>query len=104
MTGEAWDFEGLLREALAPVEPPADMSERIEPTLITLTGGAAEEAGAGELRAMRDPRNGAGPAAAVVVGTAGGAALVVLRARQQRRSRSRSREVRDAAEQALRDV
>src|SRR5437660_12887615 len=102
MTGEAWDFEGLLREALAPVEPPADMSERIETTLINLTEMAADELEAWELSAMRDPRNWARPAAAVVVGTTAGAALVVLRARQRRRSRSPG--VIDAAEQALKDV
>src|SRR5438045_7206817 len=102
MTGEAWDFEGLLREALAPVEPPADMSERIETTLINLTEMAADELEAWELSAMRDPRNWVRPAAAVVVGTTAGAALVVLRARQRRR-RPRPN-VLDAAEQALKDV
>ena len=40
---------------------------------------------------MRDPRNWVRPAAAVVVGTAAGAALVVLRARQQRRAPARTR-------------
>ena len=104
MSGEAWDLEVLLREALAPVEPPADVSERIETTLVNLTEMAADELEAWELSAMRDPRNWVRPAAAVVVGTTAGAALVVLRARQQRRSRSRSRGARDAAEQALRDA
>ena len=31
------NFEGLLREALAPVEPPADLVERLEGTLTTIT-------------------------------------------------------------------
>jgi hypothetical protein len=99
----AADFELLLRQALTPVEPPADMPERIEATLVNLTEMAADELEAWELSAMRDPRNWVRPAAAVVVGTTAGAALVVLRARQRRR-RSRPHGVLDAAEQALKDV
>ncbi len=100
---DAADFELLLRQALTPVDPPADMSERIEGTLVNLTEIAADELEAWELSAMRDPRNWARPAAAVVVGTTAGAALVVLRARQRRR-RARPHGVLDAAEQALKDV
>ena len=37
------DFEALLRRALAPVEPPADLAARLESTLTTLTEAAAEE-------------------------------------------------------------
>jgi hypothetical protein len=99
----AADFELLLRQALTPVEPPADMPERIEATLVNLTEMAADELEAWELSAMRDPRNWVRPAAAAVVGTTAGAALVVLRARQRRR-RSRPHGVLDAAEQALKDV
>ena len=101
---DAADFELLLRQALTPVDPPADMSERIESTLVNLTELAADELEAWELSAMRDPRNWARPAAAVVVGTTAGAALVLLRARQQRRRRSRGHNVVEAAEQALKDV
>ena len=100
---DAADFELLLRQALTPVEPPADMPERIEATLVNLTEMAADELEAWELSAMRDPRNWVRPAAAVVVGTTAGAALVVLRARQRRR-RGRAHGVVDAAEQALKDV
>lgn len=99
----AADFELLLRQALTPVDPPADMPERIEATLVNLTEMAADELEAWELSAMRDPRNWVRPAAAVVVGTTAGAALVVLRARQRRR-RPRPNRVLDAAEQALKDV
>jgi len=99
----AADFELLLRQALTPVDPPADMPERIEATLVNLTAMAADELEAWELSAMRDPRNWVRPAAAVVVGTTAGAALVVLRARQRRR-RARPHGVLDAAEQALKDV
>ena len=100
---DAADFELLLRRALTPVDPPADMPERIEATLVNLTEMAADELEAWELSAMRDPRNWARPAAAIVVGTTAGAALVVLRARQRRR-RARPHGVLDAAEQALKDV
>jgi hypothetical protein len=99
----AADFELLLRQALTPVDPPADMAERIEATLVNLTEMAADELEAWELSAMRDPRNWVRPAAAVVVGTTAGAALVVLRARQRRR-RGRPHAVVDAAEQAIKDV
>ena len=67
------NFEGLLREALAPVEPPADLVERLESTLTSITEMAADELEAWELSAMRDPRNWARPAAALVVGGAAGA-------------------------------
>src|SRR5580693_10345047 len=80
------NFELLLREALAPVEPPADLVERVESTLETITELAADELEAWELSAMRDPRNWVRPAAAIVAGGAAGAALVVLRARRRTQS------------------
>ena len=49
---------------------------------------------------MRDPRNWARPAAAVVVGSATTAALVVLRTR--RRSKGRLATLRDVADEARR--
>ena len=58
------NFEGLLREALTPVEPPEDLVERLEATLTTITELAADELEAWELSAMRDPRNWVRPAAA----------------------------------------
>jgi hypothetical protein len=88
MSDASFDVERLLRQALTPVEPPERLRERLEHTLTTLTAAAADELEAWELRAMRDPRNWARPAAALVVGTTAGAALVVVRARQhQRRGR-----------------
>jgi hypothetical protein len=83
MTEALSNFEGLLREALTPVEPPEDLVERLESTLTTITALAADELEAWELSAMRDPRNWVRPAAAVVAGSAAGAALVVLRARRR---------------------
>jgi hypothetical protein len=99
------NFEGLLREALAPVEPPEDLIERVESTLTSITEMAVEELHEWELSAMRDPRNWARPAAALVAGGAAGTALVLLRAR--RRAHSSPGGVsgaRDAAERALRDL
>jgi hypothetical protein len=105
MTEAAPNFEGLLREALAPVEPPADLVERLEDTLTSITEMAADELEAWELSAMRDPRNWARPAAALVLGTGAGAALVLLRARRRAQSSSGGLDgVRDVAERAVADV
>jgi hypothetical protein len=98
-----FEFEVLLRRALAPVEPPSDMSERLETTLANLTELAADELESWELGAMRDPRNWVRPVAATVVGTTAGAALGLLRARG-RAKRRRPDSALDAAEKALRDV
>jgi hypothetical protein len=75
------NLEGLLRRALAPVEPPEDLVLRLEKTLTSITELAAEELEGWELSAMRDPRNWVRPAAALVLGGGAGLALVVLRAR-----------------------
>ncbi len=83
MSEMASNFEGLLREALAPVDPPQDLAQRLEGALTGLTELAAEELEAWELSAMRDPRNWVRPVAAVVVGGTAGVALVVLRARRR---------------------
>jgi hypothetical protein len=99
------NFEGLLREALAPVEPPEDLIERLEGTLMTITELAADELEAWELSAMRDPRNWIRPAAAIVAGGAAGTALVLLRAR--RRGQDSSARLpgfdRSAAERTIKD-
>src|ERR1700688_2575224 len=112
MTEAAHSFEGLLREALAPVEPPADLAERLESTLTSITEMAAEELEAWELSSMRDPRNWVRPAAAVVAGSAAGAALVLLRARRRtghpgpdlQGVRVTADGMRESAERALRDL
>jgi hypothetical protein len=105
------NLEGLLREALTPVEPPADLAERLEAALTTITELAADELEAWELSAMGDPRNWARPVAAVVAGGAAGTALVLLRARRRAQaSAARSRGTRwtasgrAAAERAIRDL
>ena len=96
-------LENLLRSALVPLDPPERLSDRVERTLSDLTEAAAEELTDLDPAAMRDPRNWARPAAAAVVGTLAGGALVVVRARQRQRKRqvpsmkALERAVRDAA-------
>ena len=105
MSAGAADFEALLREALTPVDPPADLAQRLELTLVNLTELAQEELESWELKAMRDPRNWARPAAAAVVGATAGTALVVLRVRSRHRSRrQQSANLFELAERTLHDV
>jgi hypothetical protein len=105
MTEAFPNFEGLLREALAPVEPPADFGERLEGALTSITELAADELEAWELSAMRDPRNWVRPAAALVLGTSAGAALVVLRVRRRGHQPAAGIDaVREVAERALGDI
>ena len=111
MNASAADFESLLRQALVPVEPPADLTQRMEQTLVSLTELAQEELDAWELSAMRDPRNWVRPAAAAVVGLSAGSALVALRVRARHRARRQQsgsllelagRTLHDAADEARR--
>ena len=102
------DFEGLLRQALPPIEPPEDLGLRLESTLASLTDIAAEELDAWELSSMTDPRNWGKivrPVAFGVVGAGAGVGLVALRVRQ---SRGKRRHLKDDpfeyAEQTLRAV
>ena len=57
MTERVADFESLLRQALAPVDPPAELEARLELTLGSLVGMAAEELESWELSAVKDPKN-----------------------------------------------
>jgi hypothetical protein len=99
------DFEGLLKRALAPVEPPADLAARMEATLAELTELAQGELEGWELASMRDPRNWVRPVAAIAVGTTAGAALVLLRVRQQHRRRAaKASDPLDLAQRTLRAV
>jgi hypothetical protein len=112
MSADATDFEALLREALSPVDPPADLARRLELTLVNLTELAHEELESWELRAMRDPRNWVRPVAAVVLGATAGSALIVLRVRARHRAHEArpgttlvertQRTMRDIAEEARR--
>src|SRR5438045_9680311 len=105
MSASAADFESLLREALSPVDPPADLVQRLEHTLVSLTELAQEELDAWELSAMRDPRNWVRPAAAAVVGVSAGTALVVLRVRARHRVRKqRSNNAYELVERTFQDA
>ncbi len=105
MSSGAAEFEALLREALSPVDPPEDLSQRMELTLVNLTELAQEELEAWELSAMRDPRNWVRPAAAALVGASAGTALVVLRVRSRHRARrQQSGNVLELAERTLKDI
>jgi hypothetical protein len=95
------NFEEIIRRALAPVEPPEDLAQRMETTLWSLTELAADELEGWELSSMRDPRNWVRPVAAVALGTAAGAGLIVLGWRRQHR---RQRNVRAAAVEVRRIV
>jgi hypothetical protein len=108
---DAERVERLLRMALTPVEPPEALSDRLERGLSELTDAAVEELSEWEMSAMRDPRNWARPAAAVVVGGLAAGGLVLVRARQQHRKRQATplkaiersvREVADDLEKRLR--
>ena len=106
---QPFDIEARLRQALAPVDPPAELAARMELRLGSLVEMAADELEAWELSAMRDPRNwprGAiGPAAAVLVGVGAGAGLVVLRTRRRRyKRRAQAHGAFDLAERTLRDL
>jgi hypothetical protein len=81
------DVEGLLRRALAPVEPPEDLGTRVRNTLQSISDLAAEELEGWELSAMRDPRRWARPAVAAIAGGVAGTGLLVLG--RQRRGRAR---------------
>ena len=105
------DFETLLRRALSPVEPPKELEARLEGTLGSLVGMAAEELEAWELSAMRDPRNWVRPVAAAAVGSGAAVGLVLVRTQRRRHKRRREshssidllgRTLRDLAREARR--
>src|SRR5919108_4883819 len=100
----AADIEGLLRQAFRPVEPPESLATRLESTLQELSDLAAEELDSWELSAMRDPRNWVRPVAAVAIGTAAGAGLVVLRVRTQHRKQRKHVQGVELAERTLRSA
>jgi hypothetical protein len=105
MSANAAEFESLLRQALSPVDPPADLVQRLELTLVSLTELAQDELDSWELAAMRDPRNWVRPAAAAVVGVSAGTALVALRVRARHRARrQQSGSLMELAGRTLRDV
>jgi hypothetical protein len=101
----ATNIEALLREALSPIDPPADLVNRLETTLVSLTEKAQDELDAWELSAMKDPRNWVRPAAAAVVGTAAGTGLVLIRVRSRHGKRKQqSGNLMELAERTVKDI
>jgi hypothetical protein len=98
------DLERRLQFALAPVEPPLGLTDRFERALTEIADAAVEELSDWELRAMRDPRNWARPAAAVLAGGLAGGTLIVVQARQRRRRPGRARAIEQRVRGALGDV
>jgi hypothetical protein len=107
MTERTIDIETMLRQALAPVEPPAELKARLETTLGSLVDLAADELESWELATLSDPKNWARlgrPAAAAVVGSAAAVGLIVLRTQRNRhRRRAQSSNVAELALRTLRD-
>ena len=99
------DFETLLREALSPIEPPAELEARLEDRLTTLVDAAVDELEGWELAVMRDPRNWIPTAAAAGVGSAAAVGLVLVRTQRRRhKRRAASDNVLELAEHAVRDL
>jgi hypothetical protein len=97
------DVEALLRQALAPVEPPEDFLVAFETSLADINQAAQDELAAWELEAMADPRNWVRPVVAVAAGGIAGAGLVVLRVQAtRRRRRSQSQDPLDYAVRTVR--
>jgi hypothetical protein len=90
------DIERLLADALRPIEPPQSLSGRLEETFSAITQAAADELSdwadelsAGEMEALRDPRNWVRPVVAVTAGGVATGALVLLEMRRRGRQRAR---------------
>jgi hypothetical protein len=81
------EVERLLHYALAPVEPPGALTERLEQRLAHLTDLAVDELAEFDPSALRDPRRWARLAVAGVVAGGAGGALILVRARQKHRRR-----------------
>jgi hypothetical protein len=97
------DVEALLKQALAPVDPPEDFMVQFESALTDISQAAQDELAAWELEAMTDPRNWVRPVVAVTAGGLAGAGLVVLRVQAtRRRRRSQSQDPLDYAVRTVR--
>ncbi len=101
----AGNVEALLREALAPVDPPVRLTEQLESTLSVIAEAAQEELEGWELAAMRDPRNWVRPLVAAGITVTAGSALVALRVRGRRPlRRKQSASLIEYAERTLQDI
>ncbi len=105
MSERAEGFETLLRQALAPIEPSAELQGRVEERLTSLVDAAADELDGLELGAMKDPRNWLRPAVATVVGSSAAVGLVLLRTQRKRhKRRAASSNPLDLAGRTLKDL
>ncbi len=100
------EVERLLHYALAPVEPPGTLTERLEQRLSTLTDAAVDEIAEFDPSGIRDPRRWARVVAAGVVAGGAGGALILVRARQTHKKRQASglRALESAVVDVVRDV
>jgi hypothetical protein len=108
MSDQFADIETLLKRALSPVEPSKELEARLEGTLDSLVGMAAEELEAWELSSMRDPRNWtrlARPVAAAAIGSGAAVGLVLVRTRRRRHGRrGESKSAVDLVGRTMRDL
>ena len=99
------EFEILLREAFAPIDPPEELEARLEERLSNLVEAAADELEGWELAAMKDPRNWAPTITAVGVGGAAAVGLVLVRTQRRRhKRRAMSDNMLELAEHTVRDL
>lgn len=104
MSSQPASVEALLGRALAPVEPPAHLAERLESTLAEIAALAAEELDAWELRSLHDPRTWVRPVAAVAVGSVAAAGVSLLRARRRGRVGVANSDAAEFASDAIRTI
>ena len=108
MSDRTADFENLLRQALAPIEPPKELEQRVENRLVSILETATEELEAWELMSLTDPKNWVSlhrPVIAVAAGTAAGVGLAVVRTQRKRhKRRAAASDPLDLAERTLRDL
>jgi hypothetical protein len=90
-----FDLEALLSRALRPVDPPENLSLRLQGTLESIADLAGSELDAWELSSMRDPKNWipgvTRPVVAIAAGSVAGAALVVLQVRGRLKAHAQGR-------------
>ena len=104
MNTPSFDVEQLLGRALAPIEPPAHLAERLENTLADIAAIAAEELDSWELRSLHDPRTWVRPVAAATVGSMAAVGLSVLRARRRGRGGVANSDAAEFASDAIRTI
>ena len=108
MSESASDFESLLRQALAPIDPPKELEQRVENRLVSILDSATEELESWELMSLTDPKNWVAlhrPVIAAAAGTAAGVGLVLVRTQRKRhKRRAAANDPLDLAERTLRDL